>query len=87
MNEFLSGKTMAFTVFVRHGCHLCDDLLDELRSMEGLASFSLTTIDIDRDPELQTRYNADVPVLMFEGREVCKHFLNPAAVKEVFSHV
>ncbi len=76
-----------FTVLIRQGCHLCDDLVFELQQLDGVESLPLTLVDIDRDAQLQTRYNADVPVLFFNEQEVCKHFLDPDAVKRALNNV
>ena len=38
-------------------------------------------IDVDRDPRLDERYGADVPVLELEdGTELCRHRLSAAAI-------
>ncbi|MGV6859432.1 MAG: glutaredoxin family protein [bacterium] len=82
----MKGRS-GFTVLVRQGCHLCDDLVFELQQLDGVESLPLTLVDIDREAPLQTRYNADVPVLFFNGQELCKHFLDPVAVKKALRNV
>lgn len=70
-------------VFVRDGCHLCEDMLEHL--VEVLASdwqFTVETRDIDRDPELQQRYNHRVPVLTVAGEELFDYFIDEIALKE-----
>ncbi len=51
--------------YTRQGCHLCDDAKALLESF-GL---NFREVDIDRDPELQARYNECVPVVVIDGRE------------------
>ena len=72
-------------LYSREGCHLCDDLLADLRGFSEFESLPLTVVDIDKDAELMKQYNHDVPVLTFGGQLVCKHFLNPQALREVMS--
>ena len=50
---------------------------------EGLTAVGLVFdwIDIDTDPSLRARYDWDVPVLLGDGQEICRHFLDPAAVQ------
>jgi glutaredoxin len=52
-------------VYSRQGCHLCDDAAAVL-ARHGLA---FDTVDIDADPELQSRYNECVPVVSVNGKE------------------
>ena len=54
---------MQVNLYTRRDCHLCNDtyaLLVEL----GL---SPQTVDIDSDPELQTRFTECVPVVEIDG--------------------
>jgi len=43
--------------------------------------FTLIEVDIDRDPDLVTRYGARVPVLVGEGVELCHYFLDKARLR------
>ena len=54
-------------LYVRHGCHLCDDasvLLDEMLGTDGWDA-----IDIDADDDLLVRYAHRIPVLEVAGEE------------------
>ena len=42
-------------------------------------------VDIDRDPDLIRLYDAMVPVLCFDGREVCHYFLDREALLAALS--
>ncbi|GMU43808.1 MAG: glutaredoxin family protein [Xanthomonadales bacterium] len=60
---------MTFTLYLRDGCHLCEQALALLHA-EGLAD-GLELVDIDDDPELGVDYGLRVPVLRFaDGREL-----------------
>lgn len=52
-------------LFTRAGCHLCEEA-EELLRRHGLEP---QLIDIDQNPELQTRYNVCVPVVVIDGKE------------------
>jgi len=43
--------------------------------------YRLTRVDIDSNEALRARYNADVPVLCLREQELCRHFLDLAAVE------
>ena len=72
------------TVYIRDGCHLCEDMLQELQQRQAVLGFSLETVDIDGRPELETRYGALVPVLVHGDQELCHYFLDEVALKQCF---
>jgi glutaredoxin len=63
------------TVYIRRGCHLCSDMTQALERLRHELEFSYSTIDIDSDPELVSRYGSRVPVLAEQGTEICYYFL------------
>jgi glutaredoxin len=77
----------ALTLYTRSGCHLCDDMMAGLRSLQASHGFAVTLIDVDHDPALEERYGKRVPVLVGGGRELCQHFLEPAAVTAFLSEI
>lgn len=56
-------------MFGREGCHLCDMVEAEIRSIERIGTI-LTVIDVDKDQALLERYLLRIPVVMFAGEEV-----------------
>jgi hypothetical protein len=72
-----------FRLYSRNYCHLCHDMLVALDEMRGEFSFSVDVLDVDADPLLEKKYDELVPVLEFEGRELCHYFLDAAKVREV----
>ncbi len=52
-------------LYTRAGCHLCDEAQRTLKA-HGLA---VRTIDIDDQPELKSKYDTCVPVVVIDGRE------------------
>ncbi len=47
----------------REGCHLCEDMQQQLAELFEPGEFRLTLIDIDEDAVLREAYNVRVPVL------------------------
>ena len=77
--------TDSLVLYSREACHLCEDLIADLRSQEEFSSLPLKVVDIDKDAELMKQFNHDVPVLNYGEQQVCKHFLNPQALREVLA--
>ena len=68
------------TVYSRSYCHLCEDMIEALRRLQGLFHFEIEVIDVDADPELERRHGERVPVLMHGARELCHYRLESALV-------
>ena len=55
------------TLYVRAGCHLCEDagvLLDDMLGPDGWEA-----VDIDGDDDLLVRYAHRIPVLAVDGQD------------------
>lgn len=74
----MSNNT-SLTLYGRSGCHLCDDMLADVRALcqEHHLDPDIDVIDIDSDPDLIKRYSKRIPVLCFRGEELCHYHLNP----------
>jgi glutaredoxin len=55
------------SVYSRHGCHLCEVAIEQLESMRAELAFSIETIYIDGDLELEKLYGEQVPVIQIDG--------------------
>lgn len=64
-------------LYTRAGCHLCDEAKQKLKELRKQAVFELREVDIDQDPELQRRFNEEVPVIFIAGRKAFKYHLDP----------
>ena len=53
----------------REGCHLCEDMQQQLNELFDPGEFRLTLIDIDEDESLREAYNVRVPVLSLISRQ------------------
>lgn len=74
--------THALTVFVRQGCHLCTDMLQELEYLKSELDFRYCVRNVDEDAGLAARYGDRVPVLMAGGTELCWYFLDDDRLRE-----
>ena len=65
-------------MYSRHGCHLCEEMAAQLRSL----GVDFDEVDVDSDPHLRLKYGRDVPVLVFKD-VVLKHRLTPEAIAKL----
>jgi hypothetical protein len=76
-------------LYIKPGCHLCEDAEAEIEAIGTLYPYSLECIDINSDAELTRRYWDQIPVLVIDGREypaplsrsVIERALNDAAAR------
>ena len=64
---------ITLTLYSRPGCHLCDDMKAVVQRVAQSIPLKLDEIDISADPELETRYGLEIPVLMVDGRKAAKY--------------
>ena len=72
-------------VYVRHGCHLCDDMLMALEPFQAKYGFTVNVVDIRGDDKLESLYGTRVPVLSSAKNEICYYFLDEQALDNYFS--
>jgi len=65
-----------FQVYMRYGCHLCDEMLEHLHILAKEYDFDVTATDITGKDDLERRYGTKVPVLMYQQQEVCHYHLD-----------
>jgi len=75
------------TLYSRIGCHLCEDMKNQLHSYLDRAGFSFTEVFIDDDPSLEQLYGTLVPVLKAGERELCHYFLDLKALQQYMSEM
>ena len=56
------------TIYSRAGCHLCEDALKILQSMQSELDFDLEEILIDGSEELEKLYGEKIPVTQIDGK-------------------
>lgn len=75
------AESLEVTLYTRPGCHLCEEAKSLLAPLLAEFGARLREVNIDTDPELQERYNLDVPVIFLAGRKVGKHRIDPIQFK------
>jgi len=55
------------TIYSRTGCHLCEDALKLLQSMQDELNFEIEEILIDGNEELEQLYGEKIPVTHIDG--------------------
>jgi hypothetical protein len=68
-------------LYVREGCHLCDEFLVDLSLELGPAVSAVEIADVDRDVALAARYGLRVPVLEVAGEVACEGRYDAARVR------
>ena len=59
-------------LYVREGCHLCEQFRVELSIDLGPDVETVQVVDVDHDVELASRYGLRVPVLEASGTVLCE---------------
>ena len=54
----------------------------ELLALAGPLAFSVESVDIDGDADLESRYGHKVPVLVGGGEEICHYFLDETQLED-----
>jgi thiol-disulfide isomerase/thioredoxin len=73
------------SVYIRPGCHLCDDMMMQLQRLQSEYSFDFHPINVDSCPQLVAQYGVRIPVLTHGDEELCHYFLDQAAVVQLVS--
>ena len=70
----------SLTIYIRSGCHLCEDMLHQLQQLKQTHLFDFITVDVDSDAKLKEQYGSLVPVVVHRNRQLCHYFLDQAAL-------
>jgi hypothetical protein len=79
----MTAEVSGLVLYVREGCHLCEQFLVELSVDLGPGFESLQVVDVDRDEELASRYGLRVPVLELAGTVICEGVYDGDGVRRV----
>jgi glutaredoxin len=80
-------RVTTLTVYSRQYCHLCEEMIEALRRLQGLVRFEIAVVDVDADPELERRHGEKVPVLMHGEHELCHYRVETAKVTAYLSKI
>ena len=70
------------TLIGRSYCHLCDEMRSAILRVTQRRGMRLREVDVDDDPALEARWGDLVPVLLWQGQEVCHYRFNPRALHD-----
>ncbi|MES2563242.1 MAG: glutaredoxin family protein [Pseudomonadota bacterium] len=75
-------ECIRFTLYSRSYCHLCDEMIAGLRTLQARFPFQLDVLDVDSDALLEARYGEHVPVLTHGARELSRYRLDTPGVTD-----
>lgn len=70
-------------LYTKPGCHLCEDMRDQLVAALAGSAEPVRYVDIAGDLDVYMRYRHDIPVLVVDGREVARHRIADDALRAV----
>jgi hypothetical protein len=70
------------TVYSKPDCHLCEEAMAVLRSLQDELAFTLRELDITADDALHRAYFERIPVVLVDGEELCEFHVSEARVRE-----
>ncbi len=76
----------SLVVYSREGCHLCEQLIEELLPMIR-GTLDLDVRDIDRRADWQVEFNTRIPVVEFEGEFICQYTLDRLAIQTIVTRL
>ena len=71
---------MSFVLLGTEGCHLCEEMEQEITVLETKLNFKTEVITINNDSHLETLYGEKVPVLTCANEIVCMYVLDEHAL-------
>jgi len=77
-----AGKMLTLQVFSRPGCHLCEQLVDELLPIVR-GRLEVEVLDVDSRDDWKAAWGTLIPVICHEGLEICRHRLDREAIQRV----
>jgi len=69
-------------MFSRPGCHLCDSAADVIRRVQKRVDFQFDVVNIETDPDLESRYGTRIPVIQINGRPFGQYRVDPAELEQ-----
>lgn len=76
------GKLATIQVYSRPGCHLCEILVEALLPLIR-GRLELEILDIDTCEKWRRRYGLRIPIVMFNGTEICQYTLDKDAIGRI----
>ncbi len=73
-------------VFSRPGCHLCEQLIEELLPLVQ-GRIEVVVCDIDSRDDWRDAYDTQVPVVKYDGEFICQYHLDREALTRILSNI
>jgi glutaredoxin len=64
-------------MYSRAGCHLCDAAGDVIQTARQRVDFEFRIVDIEGNPDLESRYGVLIPVVVVNGRTRFTYRVDP----------
>ena len=71
----MSG-TIRVDIYSRPGCHLCEEAKEVIERVRRRFPFTLSEINIETDPDLETLYGTEIPVVVINGNKAFKYHVD-----------
>ena len=77
----------ALTIYSRPGCHLCDDMKAIVHRVarDFASTITIDEVDISTDPELESMYGTEIPVLRIDGKKMAKYRIEEGALRRMLT--
>ena len=76
---------MIVEIYSRPGCHLCDEAKALLRSAAERFHFTLVERNVEENPEWESAYGHQVPVVFIDGRKAFKYRIRSAELEKLLA--
>jgi len=73
----------ALRIYSRPGCHLCDEMKAVVERVQRTTPLALEEIDISSDPNLESLYGLEIPVLFVNGTKAAKYRVTEEDLRKI----
>ncbi|HEY0754244.1 MAG TPA: glutaredoxin family protein [Ktedonobacteraceae bacterium] len=75
---------IAVTFYTKAGCHLCEEARELLEEIAAESAYTLTEIDIRRDPAVFAMYRYRIPVIVLDGETLLEGRIDAQELARAF---
>ena len=73
-------------LFTRSGCHLCEEMEQEIAVLQVKLGFTTNIIEINENLQLEKLYGDKVPVLAYDNNIICMYIIDEDALRDTLKH-
>ena len=74
--------TAHLTVYSKPGCHLCEEAVRVLISLQAQTRFTLEEVNIENDAALFADYGEQIPVILLNGEFLSEYIVDESLLQE-----